>query len=540
MMTKTYKQLAAIAAVVLLVIGTTVPRLEAATGTLAPAPYLTVLDSSGNPLSGACVWTYVAGTSTPVATYTDKTVTVANSNPIIADSAGQVVAYLIPGQSYKFTFETACTPPAHGSVLRTQDGIDAVPSSSSALDVTGTAGETITAGQCAYLSDGSGAKVAGQWYKCDSANGYSSTLGEVGIVPSTINGGTSGAIRLAGAVPGLSGLAVGSEYFVGSAGAITATAPALRRHLGHADSSTSLILTADPASLVQQQPLLNDFRLSLTTATCITTADVTAAGTLFWTPCTGNRMSVFSTAGVSETCAAAELSIAVPAAVSQMYDVWVYDTSFGACTLSLELLAWTNDTTRATGISRSSGRYTKTGDTSRMYVGSVRSTTVANQTEDSVTKRYVWNMYNRVPRQLLRNESTGSWNYTIATWRQANASTANQVEAVIGVSESPIWITLNVLGLNSAGGGIPVTIGIGEDSTTAAVSAASVGVGFVFTAGDNKNISATLQKVPAVGYHKYVWLEASTATGTTTFFGAVNATAGDTGARGSGLNGWVQ
>lgn len=116
-----------IAAAVILIMVAMVPRASAQTNaTLTPTPYQTALNSSGAPIVGACVWTYTAGTSTPSATFTAKDGAVSNSNPIIADSAGQFVAYLIPGQSYKFVYETACTPPAHGSVLRTQDGIDSV------------------------------------------------------------------------------------------------------------------------------------------------------------------------------------------------------------------------------------------------------------------------------------------------------------------------------------------------------------------------------------------------------------------------------
>jgi hypothetical protein len=113
-----------IAAAVIVGMGLMVPQ-ALAQGSLTPTAYQTIQDSNGIPIVGACIWTYLAGTSTPTATYTAKLATVPNTNPIITDSAGQFVAYLLPGQSYKFVFETACAPPAHGAVLRTQDGIDA-------------------------------------------------------------------------------------------------------------------------------------------------------------------------------------------------------------------------------------------------------------------------------------------------------------------------------------------------------------------------------------------------------------------------------
>lgn len=48
------------------------------------------LANSGQPLSGGLVNTYVAGTTTPVVTYTDSTGTVQNSNPIVLNSAGRL------------------------------------------------------------------------------------------------------------------------------------------------------------------------------------------------------------------------------------------------------------------------------------------------------------------------------------------------------------------------------------------------------------------------------------------------------------------
>lgn len=47
------------------------------------------LDNNGDPLSGGKIHTYVAGTSTPLATYTDESEATPNTNPVILDSAGR-------------------------------------------------------------------------------------------------------------------------------------------------------------------------------------------------------------------------------------------------------------------------------------------------------------------------------------------------------------------------------------------------------------------------------------------------------------------
>ena len=66
-----------------------------------------LLDNSGNVLSGGKIYTYAAGTTTQVATYTSNTGATANSNPIVLNSAGRVPyeIWLTDGQNYKFVLK---------------------------------------------------------------------------------------------------------------------------------------------------------------------------------------------------------------------------------------------------------------------------------------------------------------------------------------------------------------------------------------------------------------------------------------------------
>lgn len=68
-------------------------------------------DSNGNPLAGGKLYTYAAGTTTPLATYTTSVGNVAHTNPIILDSAGRVPGgqiWLTDGSvDYKFLLETS-------------------------------------------------------------------------------------------------------------------------------------------------------------------------------------------------------------------------------------------------------------------------------------------------------------------------------------------------------------------------------------------------------------------------------------------------
>jgi len=67
-------------------------------------------DNNGNPLSGGKIYTYEAGTTTPLATYTSSSGNTAHTNPIILDAAGRVPAggeIWNALQLYKFVLKTS-------------------------------------------------------------------------------------------------------------------------------------------------------------------------------------------------------------------------------------------------------------------------------------------------------------------------------------------------------------------------------------------------------------------------------------------------
>lgn len=243
--------------------------------------------------------------------------------------------------------------------------------------------------------------------------------------------------------------------------------------------------------------LIGQRRLSLTSATPVTNADVTAATSVYWTDGTTN------------------LSVAVPSTTVTPFDVF-YDTSAG----TLSTVNWTNDTTRATALVYSGGRLAKTGDTAKIYLGTGRTTSVSGQCEDSVTKRFLWNMYNRAERSLNKYDSTNSWNYSTATWRSANNSTANRVEFVQGLDENRI--VAEVAGAASdTGAGNFGLFGMALDATNTN-HCASDGLTFLSTVGTANQVMPTYgryTKHVGIGYHYLQWTEYSNGAGTTTFYG---------------------
>ena len=265
-------------------------------------------------------------------------------------------------------------------------------------------------------------------------------------------------------------------------------------------------------------------RLTLTTATPVTTADVTGATTMYFTPYGGHQIALYDgTDWVLHNFT--EISLALGTLTSGLpYDVFCYSSSG---TATLEFLAWTNGTTRATALALQNGVLSKTGALTRRYLGTFY-TTSTTATEDSAAKRFVWNYYNRVPRPMKVFEATDTWGYDTDTVRQARASTANQLAVVIGVNEVPVQVTLTAIARHSATG--TISVGIGVDSTTAtAGTTARAGLTTATT-----TVSVHYAGFPGLGYHFLAWLERGGGA-TTTFVG--DETSADYNQ--SGLFGWI-
>jgi hypothetical protein len=248
-------------------------------------------------------------------------------------------------------------------------------------------------------------------------------------------------------------------------------------------------------------------RLTLTSGTPVTTSDVTAATTIYFAPYKGNQIGLYN-GSAWEVKTFSEISLSLSGyTASTPYDIWVYNNSG---TVTLDSTIWTNDTTRATALALQDGVYVKTGATTRRYVGTIRITGTTGQTEDSVTKRFVWNYYNRVLRELTKTLTGGSYNS--ATWRQGQANTSNQVELVQGVAEdvSRFLVALQ----HQLDAGEYAYVGIGIDSTTTNSAQHHIET-YAASSGGNYYSSAIYRTVLAVGYHYIAWLE-SVGSGTVT------------------------
>lgn len=105
------------------------------------------LDNNGVMLSGGLVYTYAAGTTTPLAAYTSNTGDTALANPIVLDASGRVPTgeiWLTYGQGYKFTVRTST-----GVLIGTYDNIPSAalpPLVNDAASISYEQGASVTAG----------------------------------------------------------------------------------------------------------------------------------------------------------------------------------------------------------------------------------------------------------------------------------------------------------------------------------------------------------------------------------------------------------
>lgn len=260
-------------------------------------------------------------------------------------------------------------------------------------------------------------------------------------------------------------------------------------------------------------PLICQGRLTLTSGTSVTTADVTGATNVFFTPHEGNRVALY-TSSLWKLYTFTEVTLALGTLTSGLpYDVFLFDNSG---TLTLEAVAWTSGTARVTGLVSQDGVLVKSGSTNKRYLGTFY-TTSTTATEDSYAKRFLWNYYHRKPRPMRVSIGTDSYNYTTDAFREAEGGTANRLQFVLGVAEEEFNAHAIHISANSTGG-IAVSMAIGEDSTTVA-KVGSIWGYHEGAAGIRVMMSAHLKTLPAIGFHFYSLLERSAATGTTTWYG---------------------
>lgn len=277
-------------------------------------------------------------------------------------------------------------------------------------------------------------------------------------------------------------------------------------------------------------------RLTLTSGTPVTQSDVATATSVYYDPYYGGQaVPIYNGAAFVMTSTGGELTDALDSTnivSGNVYDEFVINSSgVHVCTGP----AWSSTTSRGTGagttqLTSLNGVYVNAvsitcrwGSSSTASVSANQATYVGSflatangQASDTARQRILWNQYNRVQRYMTFSESTASWTYSTATFRQANGDSSAQLEVLAGQAEGGIVVTNSAQMTNgtSGGGG---TAGIGVDSTT--MNSGSTDQQYPGGSSHYLTSNVFYSGALQLGWNYFAKLEAGNGTATNTWYG---------------------
>ena len=183
--------------------------------------------------------------------------------------------------------------------------------------------------------------------------------------------------------------------------------------------------------------------------------------------------------------------------------------------------------TRTTALVAQDGRWCKTGDLSRLYLGSGMTMGVSGESEtnfggvDTPANWLLQNYYNRVEVVLRYSDSTDSWTYTTAAFRPANGRGKRaRLGIVVGVDEEMIDAEAVHAATDSSAVPGATTIILGIDLDGFATNDAQR-LAIVAATGNVVPMAARYVGHPGIGAHFLGWIEYSDGSGlgVTTWYG---------------------
>ena len=154
--------------------------------------------NNGVPLAGGLIYTYAAGTTTPVATYTSSSGATPQANPIVLDAGGRVATgeiWLTTTTVYKFVLKTSA-----GVTIATYDNVGAAPNVADILLAANNLSElTNTATARTNLGLGTAATSASTAFASSGANSNITSLTGLTTPLTVSQGGTGNATLTANA-----------------------------------------------------------------------------------------------------------------------------------------------------------------------------------------------------------------------------------------------------------------------------------------------------------------------------------------------------
>lgn len=444
-------------------------------------------DASGVIANGGTLQFYATGTSTPLNTYSNQGLTIANSNPITLDSSGKVpsnIDIFLQNLAYSVVFKDSL-----GNTVWTKDPVFA--------------SDYSTVAQFTSYNGNPNGFVAG-------------TAGSASIPASAVWDYTNKILYIC-TQTGTAATAIWSAINV------------------------STVATSSPPP---------QGRLTLVSGAPVATSD-TGTTVVYYTPYNGSSIPIYNgTNFVALAFAELTLTLVGAHAANTIYDVFVFNNS-GVITIvtgpawsssaagsgSRGTGAGTTQLTRVNGVLVNAVTMTvaRNGSTTysvpanqATYVGSIfmspSNGQIACLPNFGQSRQWgVWNNYNRLPIVLRCGDATSSWTYGTITWRPSNNSASNVLTSFCGQPEETV--DLSFVQITSAVG-LEYEIGFGINSTTAPTA-------FIGTAGASAGVLLNVTQLakytltPRIGINNITALESVEsflgAPSNATVFGTENA-----------------
>jgi hypothetical protein len=233
-------------------------------------------------------------------------------------------------------------------------------------------------------------------------------------------------------------------------------------------------------------------------------ADGTATDAIYFVPFGGSHISLWDSLSANWRIfefSALTLNIN-PLTASNVYDVYAYIDS-GDAAVEVDDTPWTdNQTPNATDLQ--DGVIVKSGDPTRRLIGSFYMVSDA-ECIDTEGKRYLYNLYNQVPRKLYYATSDNFWNSSGGTWQGWNSVTTTQVSVLTRNPSRALSLSCSLVAGLITGGTGGGAISIFRD---ALVGTGAIQGAIYLPAGEVlAQITAFLDEIPPVGYHEYLAVE---------------------------------
>ena len=188
-----------------------------------------------------------------------------------------------------------------------------------------------------------------------------------------------------------------------------------------------------------------------------------SSSTIYFTPYFGNNINLYDISSSQwKDYSFNQLSLILSGMTTNTnYDIFIY---YNGSNLILEKNAWTNNITRLDNIIYQDGIPVKSGSLNKRYLGTFRATS-ATTTEDSSSKRFVYNANNQIFKTIQAYDNT-SHTYSLSTIRSyRNITTVGltRVELISGLNNK--IYSLNCISDFTTESNIS-SVGISLDSTT--------------------------------------------------------------------------